>query len=90
MISLQDIIAASEQRLTKEVDALVKERQSQNTLLVNLQSIQNNLKRTEFDVQQRLQSQVDSLSKEITFVFPLDFCVAQFIGKLMSNPCEES
>ena len=33
----KDIISHSEQRLSHEVDALIKERQNQNSLLTNLQ-----------------------------------------------------
>ena len=62
--SEKDLLVASEKRLTQEVDALLKERHSQNTLLTNLQTIQNNMKRAESEITSRLTAQIDGLQKD--------------------------
>ena len=44
---------------------VLKERRSQNTLLMNLQSIQNNLERSEFETKSQLGRKIEGLEREV-------------------------
>lgn len=56
----RNMLAESEGRARMLYENLLKERSGRNMLLVNLQSIQNNLEKNEFETKARLGSQVSS------------------------------
>ena len=56
----RDLLVASEQRLVKEVEALKLEQRSQNTIVANLQMLQNEMRRADNDNKTRLEEQIDS------------------------------
>ncbi|XP_014791097.1 nucleoprotein TPR isoform X3 [Octopus bimaculoides] len=62
----RDLLKANEQRLVQEKENMLKEQHSQNVLLSNLQTIQNNMERVENETKSRLQHQVDVREKELT------------------------
>ncbi|XP_046856770.1 nucleoprotein TPR-like isoform X3 [Xenia sp. Carnegie-2017] len=61
----KNILKQAEARLLEENKSLVKQQKGQNVLLTNLQTIQNNLERQEYDTRSRLTSQIDRLEQEI-------------------------
>ena len=63
-----DTLRAHEQHLMAELDSLRRERQSQAMLTTNLQAIQNNLERAEFESKSRYTNQIDSLEKEVALL----------------------
>lgn len=58
------MLAETERRTREQYNHLIKEQKAQNVLLTNLQTIQNNLERSEFETKSRLTSQVQVLEKE--------------------------
>ncbi|KAJ0065485.1 hypothetical protein NL108_012443 [Boleophthalmus pectinirostris] len=62
----RDMLKLVESRLTHEKEAILSQKQSQNLLLTNLQSIQATLERSETDTQQRLNSQLEKQEREIS------------------------
>ncbi|XP_024134399.1 translocated promoter region b, nuclear basket protein isoform X3 [Oryzias melastigma] len=62
----RDMLKLLESRLTQEKETILNQQQSQNLLLTNLQSIQATLERSETDVRQRLNSQIEKQEREIT------------------------
>uniref|UniRef100_A0A3P9HHM3 Nucleoprotein TPR n=1 Tax=Oryzias latipes TaxID=8090 RepID=A0A3P9HHM3_ORYLA len=62
----RDMLKLLESRLTQEKETILNQQQSQNLLLTNLQSIQASLERSETDVRQRLNSQIEKQEREIT------------------------
>ena len=68
MQSRYDLSRANEQRLQAEIESIRRERQSQALLNANLQAIQNNLERAEFESKTGHTNHVDSLEKELTFL----------------------
>ncbi|XP_023810077.1 nucleoprotein TPR isoform X3 [Oryzias latipes] len=62
----KDMLKLLESRLTQEKETILNQQQSQNLLLTNLQSIQASLERSETDVRQRLNSQIEKQEREIT------------------------
>ena len=63
-----DTLRVHEQHLMAELDSLRRERQSQAMLTANLQAIQNNLERAEFESKSRYTNQIDSLEKEVALL----------------------
>ncbi|XP_052775789.1 nucleoprotein TPR-like isoform X2 [Mya arenaria] len=62
--SERDIIKSSEKRLLEELECLRRERHSQTMLMANLQTIQNNLQRSEHETRHRLSKQIEALERE--------------------------
>lgn len=62
--SERDSLYESERRSREMCEQLMKEKHSQNVLLTNLQTIQNNMERSEFETKQRLTSRIEGLEKE--------------------------
>ena len=63
-----DSLRTHEQRLMAELDSMRRERQSQAMLTANLQAIQNNLERSEFESKSRYTNRIDSLEKEVALL----------------------
>lgn len=53
-----------ESRLIQEKESLIKQHKSQNLLLANLQAIQNNLERSEFELKTKYEHRIEVLEKE--------------------------
>ena len=64
----RDTLLKSERRLQQQYEDLLKEQRSQNVLLTNIQAIQNNLERSEYETKMRLTAQVEALEKEATLL----------------------
>lgn len=60
----KELLAAAEKRMTQENEVLLAERRSSNSLLTNLQGLQNEMKRQEHEMKERLMARVDDLQKE--------------------------
>ncbi|XP_014665092.1 PREDICTED: nucleoprotein TPR-like [Priapulus caudatus] len=60
----RDILKSVEARLVTERDAVAREQRGQSVLLANLQTLQNNLERSEQETQRRLTNQVENLERE--------------------------
>lgn len=58
------LLEAAERRMREENTSLTAEKRSQQSLLSSLQSIQNEMRRSENDMKARLEHQVDSLEKD--------------------------
>ena len=54
----RDMLFENEKSVKQQYEHLMKEQKAQNLLLTNLQTIQNNLERSEFETKSRLTSQV--------------------------------
>ncbi|KAL4235843.1 hypothetical protein ACF0H5_004232 [Mactra antiquata] len=63
-----DLIRSSEQRAIAELDSLRREKHTQTMLMANLQAIQNNLERNEYETKTRLGKQIETLEREKTFL----------------------
>ncbi|XP_057291201.1 nucleoprotein TPR-like isoform X3 [Hydractinia symbiolongicarpus] len=61
----KNLVKEAEKRLMQENQSLLDQQRSQNVLLTNLQTIQNNLERREFETRSALGKQVDSLQREV-------------------------
>lgn len=59
------MLKASEQQARSQYSDLLKEQKGQTTLLTNLQTIQNNLEKSEFETKTRLGSKIEALEKEL-------------------------
>ncbi|GAB1608232.1 nucleoprotein TPR-like [Argonauta hians] len=66
LVTERDLLKAAEQRLAQEKENMLKEQHSQNVLLSNLQTIQNNMERVENETKSRLIHQADVKEKELT------------------------
>ncbi len=64
--SERDLLMESEKRARGQLENVLREQKSQTVLLTNIQTIQNNLERTEFETKTRLGSQIESLQREIS------------------------
>ncbi|XP_033110270.1 nucleoprotein TPR-like [Anneissia japonica] len=62
----RDMLKGVEVRLSQEKDALMREHQGQNLLLANLETIKNNLERSEFEEKARMTNKIESLDREIS------------------------
>lgn len=62
----RNLLADSEKRAREQLEGLLREQKGQRMLLTNIQSIQNNLERTEFETKARLGSQIESLQREVS------------------------
>ena len=54
----------SEHRAREMYEQATKDRHSQSLLLTNLQTIQNNMERNEYELKQRLSARIEGLEKE--------------------------
>ncbi|XP_077991395.1 nucleoprotein TPR-like [Glandiceps talaboti] len=61
----RDILKNVEARLLQEKESIIREQRGQNILLTNLQTIQNNLERADFENKARLTSQIELLEREL-------------------------
>ncbi|KAL3869712.1 hypothetical protein ACJMK2_042363 [Sinanodonta woodiana] len=64
----KDLVKGAEQRLVQELDSIRRERHSQSLVLANLQAIQNNLERSDFETKSRLNRQVETLERTTTLL----------------------
>ncbi|XP_071481233.1 nucleoprotein TPR-like, partial [Diadema antillarum] len=62
------MLREAEMRLNQEKESLVTKCKNENLLMTNLQAIQNNLERTEFEAKTRMTNQLESLQRELTMV----------------------
>ncbi|KAJ7387616.1 hypothetical protein OS493_000951 [Desmophyllum pertusum] len=62
------LMKESEVRLMQENKSLLEHQKSQNVLVTNLQTLQNNLERSEFEARTRLGSQVETLQREVNLL----------------------
>ncbi|XP_056131900.1 translocated promoter region b, nuclear basket protein [Lampris incognitus] len=62
----RDMLKLVEAKLTQEKETILSQQRSQNLLLTNLQAIQATLERSETDIHQRLNSQVEKQEREIS------------------------
>ncbi|XP_071964047.1 nucleoprotein TPR-like isoform X2 [Antedon mediterranea] len=62
----RDMLKGVEARLSQEKDALMREHRGQNLLLVNLETIKNNLEKSEFEDKARMTNRIESLDREIS------------------------
>ena len=61
----RDMLEASERRARNHYEDLLREQRGHSTLLTNLQSIQNNLERSEFETKTRLGAQIEGLERDV-------------------------
>ena len=61
----RDLLKASERQARSQYNDLLREQKGQNTLLTNLQAIQNNLEKSEFETKTRLGAKIEALEKEL-------------------------
>ena len=61
----QSVLIKAEQRAREQYEGLLKDQHQQNLLLTNLQAIQNNMERSEFEVKTKLGTQIESLEREL-------------------------
>jgi nucleoprotein TPR len=61
----RDLLRSGEQQARSQYEELLREQRGQNVLLTNLQAIQNNLERGEFETRTRLGSQIEALEREL-------------------------
>lgn len=59
------LLAENEGRARSHYESLLREQRGQSSLLTNLQAIQNNLERSEFETKTRLRAQIESLEREV-------------------------
>jgi len=64
-VTEKNLMKGTEQRLMQENKTLIEQQRSQNVLLTNLQTIQNNLERREFDTRKTFGQQVEQLQLEV-------------------------
>ncbi|XP_030061272.1 nucleoprotein TPR isoform X2 [Microcaecilia unicolor] len=62
----KDILKMAEARLNQERESLLAEQRGQNLLLTNLQAIQVTLERSETEIRQRYNNQIEKLEREVT------------------------
>ena len=61
----RDRLRAGEQQARSQYEELLREQRGQNVLLTNLQAIQNNLERGEFETRTRLGAQIEALERDL-------------------------
>lgn len=61
----RNLLQASERQARSQYEELLKEQKGQNVLLTNLQAIQNNLEKGEFETRTRMGSQIEALEREL-------------------------
>ncbi|XP_033645246.1 nucleoprotein TPR-like [Asterias rubens] len=61
----RDLLKGVEARLVQEKETMQRGNQSQTLLLTNLQTIQNNLERSEFESKARLSNQMEAMEREL-------------------------
>ena len=64
--SSYSLMESRERQARAQYDSIVKENHGHRELMVNLQSIQNNLERSEFETKTRLGAQVEALEREVS------------------------
>ena len=62
------MLVEESKRLRTQYENVMREQRGHSTLLTNLQAIQNNLERTEFETKSRQGVQFESLQKEVTML----------------------
>ncbi|XP_028412966.1 nucleoprotein TPR-like isoform X2 [Dendronephthya gigantea] len=68
LVEEKNIVKQAEARLVEENKSLINQQKGQNTLLTNLQTIQNNLERQEYETRSRHTSQVSALEQEVAIL----------------------
>lgn len=61
----RDLLQASERQARTQYEELLKEQKGQSVLLTNLQAIQNNLEKGEFETRTRMGAQIEALEREV-------------------------
>ncbi|KAG8436525.1 hypothetical protein GDO86_007580 [Hymenochirus boettgeri] len=61
----KELLKMTETRLSQERESLIAEQRGQNLLLTNLQTIQVTLERSETEIKQRYNNQIDKLEQEL-------------------------
>ncbi|XP_055956661.1 nucleoprotein TPR isoform X2 [Patella vulgata] len=64
----KDLLKDSERHMLEEIDRIRNENGSQNLVMLNLQAIQNNLERADFENKSRLEQQIENKDKEISSI----------------------
>lgn len=64
----KELLKMTETRLSQERESLLAEQRGQNLLLTNLQTIQVTLERSETEIRQRYNNQIERLEQELTHV----------------------
>ena len=64
----RDMLGEESRRLRTQYENVMREQKGHSTLLSNLQAIQNNLERTEFETKSRLGVQFETQQKEVTML----------------------
>ena len=64
----RDMLGEEARRLRTQYENVMREQKGHTTLLTNLQAIQNNLERTEFETKSRLGVQFESVQKEVSML----------------------
>ena len=60
----RDSLCESEKRAREMYEQVSREKQGQSVLMTNLQTIQNNMERNEYELKQRFSSRIEGLEKE--------------------------
>ena len=63
--SERDLLQANERQARTQYENLLREQKGQGVLLTNLQAIQNNLEKGEFETRTRMGSQIEALEREL-------------------------
>ncbi|XP_038056577.1 nucleoprotein TPR-like [Patiria miniata] len=61
----RELLKGVEARLTQEKESMQREHRGQTLLLTNLETIQNNLERSEFESKARLSNQMEAMEREL-------------------------
>ena len=61
-----NLLEASERQARAQYQSLLKEQREHGELMTNLQTIQNNLEKSEFETKTRLGSQIEALERELS------------------------
>ena len=61
----RDLLSAGERQARLQYEELLKEQKGQNVLLTNLQVIQNNIEKGEFETRTRMGSQIEALERDL-------------------------
>ncbi|XP_022089783.1 nucleoprotein TPR-like isoform X2 [Acanthaster planci] len=64
----RDLLKGVEARLLQEKESMQREHRSQTLLLTNLETIQNNLERSEFESKARLTNQMEAMERELNLL----------------------
>ncbi|KAK6179173.1 hypothetical protein SNE40_011593 [Patella caerulea] len=64
----KELLKNTERHMLQEIERIRKENGSQNLVMLNLQAIQNNLERADFENKSRLEQQIENKDKEISSI----------------------